>query len=83
MYDTNEFLQLQEIAVSQKDEDSKKWALESFSELAENIHRLHLTLGSLRLYKQFPTPKPKSHLKPYPRPPSAGKANRWALVEKI
>jgi len=43
--DTNEFLQLQEIAVSQKDEDSKKWALESFSELAENIHRLHLTLN--------------------------------------
>ncbi|HLA88158.1 MAG TPA: hypothetical protein VJL10_09055 [Anaerolineales bacterium] len=37
---------------------------------------LHLTLGSLRLKKQFPSRKFYPHLKPYPSPPSAGKAHR-------
>lgn len=34
------------------------------------------TAGSLRLYKHCPRLNIRRHLKPYPRPPSAGKANR-------
>ncbi|MHB8123450.1 MAG: GAF domain-containing protein [Desulfuromonadaceae bacterium] len=43
--DTHEFLQLQATLLSQKDEESKQWALESFAELAEKMTHLHLTLN--------------------------------------
>ncbi|MDD2272040.1 MAG: GAF domain-containing protein [Desulfuromonadaceae bacterium] len=43
--DTHEFLQFQAATLTQKDEESKKWAQESFTELAEKINRLHLTLN--------------------------------------
>ena len=42
---THEFIQFQELSVSQKNEESKEWALEAFSKLAEEINRLHLTLN--------------------------------------
>ncbi len=35
------------------------------------------TRGSLPDLEAVFTPQPIPHLKPYPRPPSAGKANRW------
>ena len=40
---------------------------------------MHPTLGSLRLYRVLSTPQPNPNLRHYPRPPSAGNANRWAF----
>lgn len=44
-FDTHEFLQFQATLISRKDEESKRWAQESFAELAEKMNHLHLTLN--------------------------------------
>lgn len=42
--DTTEYLQLRSAAISRKNDDSSRWALESHRELAENMNRLSLAL---------------------------------------
>jgi hypothetical protein len=42
--DMNEFLKLRAAAIANKNDEAKKWSLESLKELEENINRINLTL---------------------------------------
>lgn len=43
--DVNEFLELKSDAITKKDEESKRWAVESYIELSEMLNRMTLTLN--------------------------------------